>query len=332
MKEIKDKVRLPLQQHHFINADSNITVKQPNAIQQQKNLASPTIAVPQVAQNSITDSALSAPPPTSQFVHWSNPVIGGGPFCNINQRKQQKPNSSNLTIFLFNIQAQAAYAAAAANVPSSQATAANSQQETYSVLRVGNGNFLKIYHCPENAMGHLSGEGSFSPMTHYNQGQTTNFHQVHQQGSLAIQQTVQPPQSHGQLTGTTSSLSCQAFNSYELFLAMHTQLPTAEMAPLLLLGPSPKSSALTTTEGTGVDHVTDMETAKIIPNVPNNNANNSNWTCNPYSCISTCNQGHIDVLNHTGPETLFCILGIQQHQQHRSQLNQHHSLAKKYER
>lgn len=180
------------------------------------------------------------PPPPPQFVHWPNPLIGGTPFM-----QQHHPPQQLFNDVLFNIQAQAAYAASVPQTPAPQ-------QETYSVLRVGNGNFLKIYHCPENAMGPLPGETSFAPLHHpppFNPQQTQQaaaYHHIQQQPT-SVQATPQQQHSQGQQqtpshlapNSNTGTNAPQIYNSYELFSSnTFTQLPTAEMPPVLVLGTS----------------------------------------------------------------------------------------------
>ncbi|XP_073816246.1 uncharacterized protein [Musca autumnalis] len=206
--------------------------------------------VPQPPPPQIQQYVSAGVPP--QFVHWPNPLIGGTPF--MQQHQQHHPHPPPQQLFndvLFNIQAQA-YASAA--VPATPAP----QQETYSVLRVGNGNFLKIYHCPENAMGPLPGETSFAPLHHapppppppFNPQpqQQQAYHHIQQQQAASVQpappqqqqqhsQAQQQTPSHIPPNNNSGNSAPQIFNSYELFSSnTFTQLPTAEMPPVLLLG------------------------------------------------------------------------------------------------
>ncbi|XP_065371973.1 GATA zinc finger domain-containing protein 14 [Calliphora vicina] len=318
--QLQQQHHLPLQQQSFVNTNSNIALQQQTAVIQQQA----ALNIPAATQNpTAATTAIPAPPPPTQFVHWSNPLMGGAPF--IQPQPQQSsaaaPQQQQFNDFLFNIQAQAAYAAAAATVPPTQVPSVASQQETYSVLRVGNGNFLKIYHCPENAMGPLPGETSFTHMPQYNQGQTATFHQVNPQGGaagpLSLQQQ-QQQQSQCQITGSANSTSPQVFNSYELFSSnTFTQLPTAEMPPLLLLGPNAKPTTMTATEdmkNVETNQATNNETTNlIIHNMPNNN---NNWSGgNPaaaplYAQFEKCqsNQEQLEVLNQTLANTEMAVI------------------------
>uniref|UniRef100_A0A1I8NSS3 J domain-containing protein n=1 Tax=Stomoxys calcitrans TaxID=35570 RepID=A0A1I8NSS3_STOCA len=198
----------------------------------------PNIPQPQiphyVSSVCVQQPSQSGQQPSPQFVHWPNPLMGGSPF--IQQHHPHAPQQIFNDV-LFNIQAQAAYA----SLPPTQVSS-TAQQETYSVLRVGNGNFLKIYHCPENAMGPMPGETSFTPLHQFApqpppQPQTAYHH-------IQPQATIQPtqPQAHQQTpshlpTNSNNGGAPQVFNSYELFSSnTFTQLPTAEMPPVLLLG------------------------------------------------------------------------------------------------
>ncbi|XP_037814731.1 ras guanine nucleotide exchange factor P [Lucilia sericata] len=298
----QQQLHMPLQQQSFISTNSNIGLQQQTAVLQQQAAQNPTVAA----------TTITAPP--TQFVHWSNPLMGGATFMQpppqptpapAPQQQQQQFND-----FLFNIQAQAAYAAAAAAVPPTQVPSSTSPQETYSVLRVGNGNFLKIYHCPENGIIPLKGETSFNPMTQYNQGQPTTFHHVNPQGGAAGTAPLQQQQSQSQITGSANSASTPVFNSYELFSSnTFTQLPTAEMPPILLLGPTTNPPTMTATEDIShseTNQVTNTETTNvIIHNMPNNS---KNWTGGNHpvaaplftqfeNCAS--NQEQLENLTHT---------------------------------
>ncbi|KAI8130261.1 DnaJ like protein subfamily C member 14 [Lucilia cuprina] len=296
----QQQLHMPLQQQSFINTNNNIGLQQQTAVLQQQAAQNPTSAA----------TTITAPP--TQFVHWSNPLMGGATFMQpppqptpaaAPQQQQQQFND-----FLFNIQAQAAYAAAAAAVPPTQVPSSTSPQETYSVLRVGNGNFLKIYHCPENAIIPLKGETSFNPMTQYNQAQPTTLHHVNPQGGAAGTAPLQQQQSQSQITGSANSASTPVFNSYELFSSnTFTQLPTAEMPPILLLGPTTKPPTITATEDIShseTNQTNNTETNVIIHNMPNNS---KNWTGGNhpvaaplYTQFENCpsNQEQLETLNH----------------------------------
>lgn len=278
---------LPLQQQTFVNnsnTNSNIALQQQAAVLQQQAAAAAALNLQQGAQN----PAAALPGPT-QFVHWSNPLMGGPAFLQAQPQTTTAaaaPQQQQFNDFLFNIQAQAAYAAAAASVPAAQVNTAASQQETYSVLRVGNGNFLKIYHCPENAMGPMPGEAAFNPINPYNQQQTAAFHAVNAQTGAAgpgtLQQPTQQQQSQNQLGTTANSASPQVFNSYELFSSnTFTQLPTAEMPPLLLLGPTAKPPTMATNEQVTIEDANttaNMDATNLVIHNINNSNNNSNWS------------------------------------------------------
>ena len=262
--------QITLQQQSFVNSSNIALQHQAPILQQQAS-----------GLNTATAAAAGAPPPAPpQFLHWTNPLMGGAPApATPTQQQHQQFND-----FLFNIQAQAAYAAAAAAVPSPpQVGPPSNTQETFSVLPVGNGNFLKIYHCPENAMGPLSGETSFTPLAAYNQQQTAAFHHVNAQAAnapttLQHQQTQQQQQQ----ASNNSAANPQVFNSYELFSSnTFTQLPTAEMPPLLLLGPTTQPPILSEDFSNGEQNRNQLPQSNndaknmIIHNMPNNWAGNN---------------------------------------------------------
>ncbi|XP_075147492.1 uncharacterized protein LOC142221622 isoform X2 [Haematobia irritans] len=209
-----------------------------------------------------TQSGHSIGQPPPQFVHWTNPLIGGSPFL-----QQHHPPQQIFNDVLFNIQAQAAYA------PVSSTT----QQETYSVLRVGNGNFLKIYHCPDNAMGPMPGETSFTPLHPYNQQPTpqqqTAFHHIQQQAPTTLQPTPQTT-SHLPPNSNTNGVP-QVFNSYELFSSnTFTQLPTAEMPPILLLGTTTnnvEAEQISISEEFNEEHIETQQPVANVTPITNNN-------------------------------------------------------------
>lgn len=236
-----------------------------------------------------------AQPPPPQFVHWAN--LGGSPFIQQHPHAHGPPPHQQLfNDVLFNIQAQAAYAASVPP-PTPVPSTPGAQQETYSVLRVGNGNFLKIYHCPENAMGPLPGETSFTPMHAYNpqppQQQATTYHHIQQQAPPNLQAAQQQTSSHipAPPPNSGNSGAPQIFNSYELFSSnTFTQLPTAEMPPVLLLGTT--TNNLNSSEPIAiVEEISEelheqpqhqhQQTILTAPNVTNNWLGNSSSTLPP---------------------------------------------------
>ncbi|XP_061395097.1 transcription factor mef2A [Musca vetustissima] len=235
----------------FYRGGINPNIPQPPQIQQYVSSLGIAQSAPSAGHPVAAGQHQTQPPPPPQFVHWTNPLIGGTPFM---QQHHPHPPQQLFNDVLYNLQAQAAYAASVPPTPAPQ-------QETYSVLRVGNGNFLKIYHCPETAMGPLPGETSFAPIHHgpppppppFNpqtqQQQAAAYHHIQQQQqqqpanvqpAIQQQQQQQHTPSHIAPANANSVNSApQIFNSYELFSSnTFTQLPTAEMPPVLLLGTS----------------------------------------------------------------------------------------------
>lgn len=225
------------------------------------------------------------------LLQWSNHLMGG--HHTFLQQHQQH---------LYNMQAQAAYATA----PS-----AGGQQETYSVLRMGNGNFLKIYHCPENTIGPMSVEAPFTLSANsYNQ------HQPHLQTTYQHHFPQQPSQQQHTVASTTTGAP-QMFNSYELFSSNTlTQLPTPEVTPLLVLGPSANDNnqnssknptqtkvSMTINNGNSVSEATSNANAATM--IINNLV--SNWSPNLTGGVYTqfgsqANQLQDEIILHSKPQ------------------------------
>ncbi|XP_037944559.1 putative uncharacterized protein DDB_G0282129 [Teleopsis dalmanni] len=124
-------------------------------------------------------------PPT---LMWQNQLVG--PQYIQPTLPPQQPQPQLYNDYMFNMHTQNAYASPAAT------------PETYSVLPVGHGNFLKVYHCTDNGVnGGLVNDGNVYQ------------HAVHQAQAYHLQSPQSPPAS-----------TTQVFNSYELF-SSNTVMP-----------------------------------------------------------------------------------------------------------
>ncbi|XP_011203177.2 uncharacterized protein LOC105226098 [Bactrocera dorsalis] len=128
------------------------------------------------------------------------------------------------------------------------------QPETYSVLPVGHGNFLKVYHCQENAANAaLANEANAlyhgqspqqAPQSQYQQQAPPSQYQQPQPAFHIHQSQAQPP-------------TPQYFNSYELF-SSNTLMPTPDNQPTLNR-PDIKTGTLQVTQHTPIFMVNNHE-------------------------------------------------------------------------
>ncbi|ALC45263.1 CG14650 [Drosophila busckii] len=180
-------------------------------------------------------------------------------------------------------------------------TAAPGQPETYSVLPVGHGNFLKVYHCPENTVNDVFAQqtaaaaANFShinmtPLNHQHpQHKHPNSH--HQANAAAAQQQQQVQvQLQTQATPAQQQTPPMPTQLYELF-ATNPLLPKPDVHIATQLQPSAQQQQQSQPQCQYLDEAavnvaTDAQVSTATVAAPSNNANVfinnlvSNWSPN----------------------------------------------------